>query len=174
MPRDYLRLEVRKAGYQTIELAVPMFSVRIPPIREHLKMDPLGSVPENMVRIPKSTTDMQIVGIEKYGPREVPKFLIDKFEVTNKQFKVFVDAGGYANAAYWTVPIRDGGKAVPLNAALAKFTDRTGRQGIDGPFPDRRRRGHSRGRISSGVLRWPLACVSAGGSWPGAHVDSCA
>jgi len=72
---------------------------------------------------------MQIVGIEKYGPREVPEFLIDKFEITNKQFKAFVDAGGYANAAYWTVPIRDGGQAVPLNAALAKFTDRTGRQG---------------------------------------------
>jgi len=89
VPRDYLRLEVRKAGYQTIELAVPMFSLRIPPIREHLKMDPLGSLPENMVRIPKSTTDMQIVGIEKYGPREVPEFLIDKFEITNKQFKAF-------------------------------------------------------------------------------------
>jgi len=28
-------------------------------------------------------------------PREVPEFLIDKFEVTNKQFKAFVDAGGY-------------------------------------------------------------------------------
>ena len=140
VPRDYLRLEVRKAGYQTIELAAPMFSSRILPIREHLKMDPLGSLPENMVRIPKSTTDMQIVGIEKYGPREVPEFLIDKFEVTNKQFKAFVDAGGYANAAYWTVPIRDGGKAVPLNAALAKFTDRTGRQGPAtweaGSYPD--------------------------------------
>ena len=142
VPRDYLRLEVRKAGYQTIELAVPMFSPssRIPPIVEHLKMDPLGSLPENMVRIPKSTTDMYIVGIEKYGPREVPEFLIDRFEVTNKQFKAFIDAGGYTNAAYWTVPIRDGGKAVPLTAALAKFTDRTGRQGPAtweaGSYPD--------------------------------------
>jgi len=63
-----------------------------------------------MVRIPKSTTDMQIVGIEKYGPREVPEFLIDKFEVTKQAVQAFVDAGGYANAAYWTVPIRDGGK----------------------------------------------------------------
>jgi eukaryotic-like serine/threonine-protein kinase len=140
VPRDYLRLEIRKAGYQTIELAVPMFSLRVPPITEHLKMDPIGSLPENMVRIPKSKTDMEIVGLEKYGPREVPGFLIDRFEVTNKQFKAFVDAGGYANAAYWTLPILDGGKVIPLNTALAKFTDRTGRQGPAtweaGSYPD--------------------------------------
>ncbi len=140
VPRDYLRLEVRKAGYQTIELALPMFSLRIWPIKEHLKMDPLGKLPENMVRIPRSTTDIEIVGIEKYGPREVPEFLIDKFEVTNKQFKAFVNAGGYTNAAYWTIPIRDGGKVIPLNAALARFTDRTNRPGPAtweaGSYPD--------------------------------------
>src|SRR5262249_19176271 len=112
VPRNYLRVEVRKGGDQTIELAVPMFSLRIPPITEHLKMDALGSLPGNMVRIPKSKTDIQIVGIEKYGPREVPEFLIDRFEVTNKQFKAFVEAGGYTNPAYWTVPIRDGGEVI--------------------------------------------------------------
>ena len=139
-PRDYLRLEVRKAGYQTIELAAPRFSLGIRPIVEHLRMDRLGNLPENMVRIPKSETEMFIVGIEKYGPRAVPEFLIDKFEVTNKQFKAFVDAGGYTNAAYWTVPILEGGKTIPLKVALAKFTDRTGRQGPAtweaGTYPD--------------------------------------
>jgi eukaryotic-like serine/threonine-protein kinase len=140
VPRDFLRLEVRKAGYETIELAVPMFSLRILPIKEHLKMDPYGTLPENMVRIPRSTTDMQIVGIENYGPKDVPEFLIDKFEVTNKQFKMFVEAGGYTDPAYWTVPIRDGDKVVPLSAALARFTDRTNRPGPAtweaGTYPD--------------------------------------
>ena len=140
VPRDYLRLEVRKAGYQTIELAVPRFSLSIRPIAEHLTMDPLGSLPENMVRIPKSTTGMEIIGLEKYGPRDVPEFLIDKFEVTNKQFKAFMDAGGYTNAVYWSLPILQGGKVIPLNAALAKFMDRTGRQGPAmweaGSYPD--------------------------------------
>jgi formylglycine-generating enzyme required for sulfatase activity len=129
VPRNYLRLEVRKPGYQTIELAVPRFTLSIRPIAEHLTLDPQGSLPENMVRIPKSTTEMYIVGIEKYGPRDVPEFLIDKFEVTNKQFKAFADAGGYTNEAYWTFPIIEAGKKIPLKAAVAKFTDRTGRQG---------------------------------------------
>jgi dienelactone hydrolase len=110
------------------------------PIAEHLTMDRLGDLPQNMVRIPKSTTGMKIVGLEKYGPRDVPEFLIDKFEVTNKQFKAFMDAGGYTNAEYWTIPVSQGGRVIPLNAALAKFTDRTGRQGPAtweaGTYPD--------------------------------------
>ena len=139
-PRDFLRLEIRKAGYQTIELAVPPLFPATQAIVEHLKLDPLGSLPENMVRIPKSTTDMEIVGLEKYGPREVPEFLIDRFEVTNRQFKAFVDAGGYADAKYWTVPIIDNGKTIPHAAALKRFIDRTGRPGPAtweaGTYPD--------------------------------------
>jgi formylglycine-generating enzyme required for sulfatase activity/pimeloyl-ACP methyl ester carboxylesterase len=140
VPRDYLRLEIRKSGHQTIELAAPMFYSGVRPIVEHLKLDPVGSLPDNMVRIPKSTTDMEIVGLEKYGPQDVPEFLVDRFEVTNKQFKTFVDAGGYQNEAYWTVPIIDGNRAVPLKVALARFTDRTGRPGPAtweaGSYPD--------------------------------------
>jgi len=140
VPRDFLRLEVRKPGYQTIELAAPSFGLSIRPIVEHLRMDPTGSLPENMVRIPKSTTDVEIVGIEKYGPKDVPEFLVDKFEVTNKQFKAFMDAGGYTNAAYWTFPIVEARKVIALKTALAKFTDRTGRQGPAtweaGSYPD--------------------------------------
>ena len=140
VPRDYLRLEIRKPGYQTIELAMPSFALGIRPIVQHLKMDPIGSLPENMVRIPKSTTDMEIVGLEKYGPKELPEFLIDKFEVTNRQFKAFMDAGGYTNSAYWTFPIVEGGKVIPLSLALGRFTDRTGRRGPAtweaGSYPD--------------------------------------
>lgn len=140
VPRDYLRLEVRKEGYQTIELAVPMFSLRLVPITQQLKLDPVGRLANNMVRIPRSTTNVQIVGIDKYGPREVPEFLIDKFEVTNKQFKAFVDANGYHNAAYWTVPIRDGRKVISLTTALTRFRDRTDRPGPAtweaGSYPD--------------------------------------
>jgi eukaryotic-like serine/threonine-protein kinase len=140
VPRDYLRVEIRKAGYQTIELAVPKFTFGIRPTVQHLKMDRLGSLPENMVRIPKSSTDMEVIGLEKYGPRDVPEFLVDKFEVTNKQFKAFIDAGGYTNQAYWAFPIVEAGKVIPLDAVLANFTDRTGRRGPAtweaGSYPD--------------------------------------
>ena len=138
VPRNYLHLEIRKKGYQTIEFAGPgLFSGKIAP---HLRMDALGTLPENMVRIPKTTTGMNIVGLEKHGGKEVPEFLMDKFEVTNKEFKAFVDAGGYTNKAYWVFPVLDTGKEIPLKDALATFTDRTGRQGPAtweaGSYPD--------------------------------------
>ncbi|MFM2288859.1 MAG: hypothetical protein RL684_2002 [Pseudomonadota bacterium] len=138
--RDYLRLEVRKAGYQTIELAAPSHFSSVPPIVLQLKLDPVGSLPGNMVRVPKSTTDMDIVGLGAYGQRDVPEFLVDRYEVTNRQFKAFIDAGGYTNASLWRHPILDGGKVVPLQAALAGFRDKTGRPGPStweaGSFPD--------------------------------------
>ena len=139
VPRTFLRLEVRKAGFQTIELAVPRLFPSAP-ITQRLKLDPIGTLPEKMVRIPKSTTQMDVVGLESYGPKDVPEFLVDKFEVTNKQFKAFVDAGGYKDEKYWTVPIVKDGKALVLKDASATFVDRTGRPGPAtweaGSYPD--------------------------------------
>jgi formylglycine-generating enzyme required for sulfatase activity/pimeloyl-ACP methyl ester carboxylesterase len=139
VPRTFLRLEVRKAGYQTIELAVPRL-FPYAPITQRLKLDPVGSLPEKMVRIPPSTTNMDVVGLETYGPKGVPEFLVDKFEVTNKQFKAFVDAGGYKDQKYWTIPIVKDGKPLSLKDTLATFVDRTGRPGPStweaGSYPD--------------------------------------
>ena len=39
---------------------------------------------------------------------KVPGFWIDAFEVTNRQFKAFVDAGGYQKRDYWTTPFIEG------------------------------------------------------------------
>jgi formylglycine-generating enzyme required for sulfatase activity len=39
----------------------------------------------------------------------LPRFLIDRHEVTNRQFKAFVDAGGYRDRQFWKVAfVRDG------------------------------------------------------------------
>ena len=139
-PRGYLRLEIRKKGYQTIEYAGPWSYARLGPDLKYLKMDAVGSLPENMVRIPKKKTDMYIVGIEHLGGEMVGEFLIDKYEVTNSQYKAFMDAGGYSNKKYWNYPFISNGKELPLESALALFADRTGRQGPAnweaGTYPD--------------------------------------
>jgi len=81
-----------------------------------------------------------LVGLGKYGGALVPEFLADKYEVTNRQYKAFVDAGGYTNASYWRFPITDAGKEISLAAARARFTDRTGQLGPAtweaGTYPD--------------------------------------
>jgi len=138
VPRDLLRVEVRKEGYQTIAFVSPRFlgSRDVPP----LTLDRTGTLPPNMVRIPASKTELNVVGLDKYGGVEVPGFLADRYEVTNHDYKSFVDAGGYANPAYWPVRVMEAGKEVPLAAALARFIDRTGRPGPStweaGTYPD--------------------------------------
>jgi dienelactone hydrolase len=133
-------MEFRKPGYQTIEFAGPGAWSRIGPDIAHLKMDTVGGLPKNMVRIPAKTTEMTIVGLESYGPRKVGEFLADKYEVTNAEYKAFMDAGGYTNQAYWTHPIYFNGKKIPLSTATGIFVDRTGRTGPStweaGSFPD--------------------------------------
>jgi dienelactone hydrolase len=128
-PRGYLRMEIKKKDYQTIEYAGPMAYARLGPELAHLRLDMTGSLPESMVRIPKGISRMLIVGLERNGPRPVGEFLLDKYEVTNIQYKAFVDSGGYTNTSYWNYPIIADGKEIPLSAALPLFVDRTGRHG---------------------------------------------
>ena len=131
-PRSFLRMEIRKKGYQTIEYEGPAAYRILGAEIEHLKLDKEGTLPEKMVRVTKKITGMAIVGLEEYGGKEVGEFLMDKYEVTNAKFKLFMDAGGYVNPAYWKIPVFSSDKIIPLEKAIPLFVDRTGRQGPAG------------------------------------------
>ena len=46
-------------------------------------------------------------------------YWIDRFEVTNRQFKTFVDAGGYRTRSYWTEPFMSGTRTLSWEEAMA-------------------------------------------------------
>ncbi len=141
-PRTYLRMQIKKQGYQTLELAGPgpYSSSFMKEYLGHLRFDKEGSLPQHMVRIPKTTAQMAIVGLEQEAGKEVGEFLIDRFEVTNRDFKAFVDGGGYSEKTFWNYPIYSNQKEIKLESARAQFVDRTGRQGPAnweaGTYPD--------------------------------------
>jgi eukaryotic-like serine/threonine-protein kinase len=85
---------------------------------------PEGGVPEGMVQIPASIA--QIAGA---GSVRLPPFFIDKYEVTNRQFKRFVDAGGYRTRDYWKESLIKDGRELSWDEAMAEFRDNTGRPG---------------------------------------------
>ena len=62
-------------------------------------------------------------------PLALPAFWMDRFEVTNRQFKEFVDAGGYRKPEYWKQPFVKDGQVVPWQQAISEFRDLTGRSG---------------------------------------------
>ena len=59
----------------------------------------------------------------------MPDYWIDRHEVTNREFKRFVDDGGYRRAELWREPFQKDGRALTFDAAMSLFRDATGRPG---------------------------------------------
>ena len=104
-------------------------------------LDPLDKIPPGMVRVsPKSLPkELLIPGYDAYPPLPLEDYWIDRYEVTNQQFKVFVDQRGYFKPEYWKIDFQRDGKAVAWVAAMALFRDATGQPGpknwVQGQYP---------------------------------------
>ncbi len=129
IPMTFIRMEIRKENFKTLTYADRLTRNKATLPFSPLKLDSIGSYPDEMVRIPSGTTIMSIVGLEKHGPKEVNSFFIDKNEVTNKAYKAFMDAGGYINKAFWKHEFFDGRNIITFEEASAKFKDPTGQTG---------------------------------------------
>jgi formylglycine-generating enzyme required for sulfatase activity len=94
-----------------------------------IKLYPRGELPSGMVYVPGGSYQLNISRLEHVLPLELHDYLIDRYEVTNRQYKEFVTAGGYRDRTYWREPLVSDGHAVPWHEAVARFVDRTGRPG---------------------------------------------
>jgi len=56
-------------------------------------------------------------------------YLIDKYEVTNEQYKKFVDGGGYDKREYWQHRFVKDGENLTWEEAMSEFVDKAGRPG---------------------------------------------
>jgi dienelactone hydrolase/predicted Ser/Thr protein kinase len=123
LPRGYFLWKAVKAGRaETTGAAPTWFSV------VSLRLAPAGEVPEGMVLVPGADSLGAMIGIVPVeGPRDA--YFIDRHEVTNRQFKQFVDQGGYQKPDYWTTPFVRDGKPVSWDDAMNAFRDATGRPG---------------------------------------------
>jgi len=88
-----------------------------------------GEIPEGMAFVPAGTFAMFLPGLDQLKPEPTGAFAIDVHEVTDRDYKKFVDAGGYAEPKYWVPPFVEGGREIPFKEAVARFVDRTGRPG---------------------------------------------
>ena len=76
-----------RAGFETVEVGGSRDSYRF-------KLDPKGSAPPGMVRVPAGSLDLNIRGMGRLHAARLNEFLIDRYEVTNRQFHEFVARGG--------------------------------------------------------------------------------
>ena len=110
-------------------------------------MDDESIVPAGMVHVEladsrSETAPVQLSGLagfETLPAIPLGNYWIDKFEVTNADYKRFVDQGGYQQQQYWKEEFRKGGHVLPWAEAMKLFEDRTGRSGpanwVQGEYP---------------------------------------
>jgi pimeloyl-ACP methyl ester carboxylesterase len=122
LPVGIFRWKMEKEGYETVmaaastwdigggkKLLIPNDLVRV--------LDEKGSIREGMVRVPGAQTPLG----------KLDDFFIDKYEVTNKQYKEFKDSGGYRNKEYWKHEFVNDGRVLTWEEAMAEFVDQTNR-----------------------------------------------
>jgi dienelactone hydrolase len=105
------------------------------------ELSPVGSVPDGMIAIPGGPMDsLGLVGLENVKPGEVPPAFVGKTEVTNAEYRKFVEDGGYRRRELWKEPFVESERALSFEEAMARFRDRTGRPGpstwTGGDYPE--------------------------------------
>ena len=153
---DYV-LRLEREGYEpferTISSAVARANPRAVPtaISVSWALRKAGTVPAGMAFVPAG--QYKLVGYGQPTAASVPlrEYLIDRYEVSNREFAEFVAAGGYRRPELWTQPIRDEGRTLSFENAMRRFVDRTG---LPGP------RGWSGGTFPDGKADHPVTGVS--------------
>jgi formylglycine-generating enzyme required for sulfatase activity/dienelactone hydrolase len=130
VPFGMVRWRFTKAGYDPLEVSGAGTERSGPPF--HLTQ--AGTAPPGTTFVPQGSVELDV------GGADLPDFWIDIYEVTNRQFKQFVDAGGYRDHAFWREPFVKDGRPLTWDAAMAEFRDATGRPGPStwnvGSYPD--------------------------------------
>jgi dienelactone hydrolase len=123
------RFRIDMAGFDTLFGATTSISDTM--LRKLWRSDEL---PEGMIWVNGYWDEVKFTWEEELG------FFLDKYEVTNKQFKEFVDHGGYRNRDYWKQEFIKDGKRLSWEETMAEFVDKTGRPGPStwemGDYPD--------------------------------------
>lgn len=120
LPTAFYAFRISKPGYETLFTTGPSGD-------EHLSgivLDPVGTLPQGMVRVPAGEVDPTGHAVTK-----LDDFFIDKFEVTNRDYKKFVDAGGYQDTKFWKFSFVKDGRTVTFHEAAQLFRDKTDRPG---------------------------------------------
>ncbi len=160
LPKGFLRWKLEKPGYETVyavESTIDEGDWRskltkydlVVPMDFHRTLDEVGQIPGDMTRVTGGETQSGIL----------KDFFIDRYEVTNEQFKEFIMQGGYQNQELWKNEFIDNGKVLSWQEAMSLFVDRTGRPGPSkwevGDFPQ----GHAEYPV--GGISWYEAAAYA-------------
>ena len=123
VPAEIGRIRALKSEYRTQEGLLGQAPSRT------FVLDPVNTPDSDMVHVPGGTFGAFLVGTEAVKPLVLGDYLMDLHEVSNRQYRKFVDAGGYTKRDYWSSEFVSGGRKLSWDDAMKIFRDKTGRPG---------------------------------------------
>jgi eukaryotic-like serine/threonine-protein kinase len=129
IPYAMMRWRITKPGYEPFEGA-PLSSGSLGAMARGITLDRKGARPPEMIRVPDvpiGALPPQLAGAEPPAS-ELQSYLLDRYEVTNAEFRSFVVAGGYTQRDWWPEFVREG-KALSWDEATRLLRDASGRPG---------------------------------------------
>jgi eukaryotic-like serine/threonine-protein kinase len=115
----YYRWKITKPGFTTLGGGAGLGKSPFEFILDHE-----GTGPAGMVHVPAGD-----IALFNAPLLHLNDYWMDKYEVTNKQFKEFVDHGGYTERLYWREKFVKDGRTLSWEQAMAEFRDSTRRPG---------------------------------------------
>ncbi len=140
IPRTPELLRIEKKGYATVERlasnelaraqkepalgSLDSIAIRVPLI-------PAGVAP-GMVFVPGGEYKLVTPDLPRGLKAQLDDYFIDRYEVSNADFRAFVTGGGYTNPVLWPHPLVVDGDTLGFAEAMKRFVDRTGLPGPRG------------------------------------------
>jgi predicted Ser/Thr protein kinase len=145
----YYRVRATREGFAPVEQTY--FPLSLAPLELTLHAE--REVPPGMVWVPPGAATAPAPAAT------LPGYWMDAYEVSNREFKTFVDAGGYSTQQYWKYPFMKDGREISWQNAIEEFRDATRRPGPAGwqlgTYPE------GAGDLPVGGLSWYEAAAYA-------------
>lgn len=99
-----------------------------------------GDVPTDHRIFLGGSKSLAFPGIDHLPKVKIGAYSMSRLEVTNKEYKAFVEAGAYEDRSYWDFPVIVDGEELTFKNTIGQFVDKFGQPGPAnwsyGNFPD--------------------------------------
>ncbi len=129
IPRNAWFYRYELAGHRPLTVMGARLGGSYAPIPSPVALQKVSDPDSGMVLLRGAALMSTLYSIPSAESLDLSDFLMDKLEVTNREYKTFVDAGGYTDPRWWDSTIVHEGQQIAWRDAIARLTDKTGQPG---------------------------------------------